>query len=803
MDLTYIFLCLLGMSITASFAILAVLLVRVILSRIGAPKIFSYILWTAVLFRLVCPFGIESNFGFIPQSFDAAENALQIFENSSAKTAANDNYAAPADINNASGKDLQTDTNAVLSDINYHTQQSDNPDPAANNTDISGVEYGQPALPITKNSAHISVILTAIWLTVLTVLLAYTIISSVSLRRKLMHSYKVPYGKSIATNEVRTCDFIKSPFVFGFLHPKIYLPSGIAENETDYIILHEQTHIKRGDHIIKIAAFLVLCIHWFNPLVWLAFSLMSRDMEKSCDEKVIKLMGSEIKKPYSSSLLALSAAYSPQNAKTRRKINSFRLIGGTPLTFSENGVKGRIKNILSYKKPAMRTIIAASLIVTVSSALLACNPAAKDTGTMLGKTYDNIEECASDFVEDRISYHNSLGEYTIIDSEITSITPLVSITIEESENNNVSGTISAYKLSYKLKPDDISKVIFAGGMAEEDGWILGTESMGEPVLIVAESKSGPNKLTYMGNDYSGEFFSEPKGASEVSLRAFLENQNLINSMTFYSGEHKIAEFTASTGETWKLLLSQPASQGDGGIWCVERWMDGQGTVYYDYPNTELSLNEYYTKIQNTYNDTLGSAARVHPITGEEADVMIYEADGIETGGASPNYYMTALYYISHQLNHTYMQKDDITIIENASLDAFYTAPTNHFIGYISALTDEENYFHFDRVKINKNGDIYNSYIEVDYMETNSSTKYYLLDTSSSAQNTANSQNSAPVYKEVTREELRSYLDTFADSNESEYWKTETVMQSSMQRIIPLFNIETKLGFVTEIRETAK
>jgi len=89
------------------------------------------------------------------------------------------------------------------------------------------------------------------------------------------------------------------------------------------------------------------------------------------------------------------------------------------------------------------------------------------------------------------------------------------------------------------------------------------------------------------------------------------------------------------------------------------------------------------------------------------------------------------------------------------------------------------------------------------METNSSTKYYLLDTSSSAQNTANSQNSAPVYKEVTREELRSYLDTFADSNESEYWKTETVMQSSMQRIIPLFNIETKLGFVTEIRETAK
>ena len=152
---------------------------------------------------------------------------------------------------------------------------------------------------------------------------------------------------------------IKSPFVLGIFHARIYLPVGLDENAREYILLHEQTHIKRCDHIIKLIAYFILCLHWFNPLAWVAFLLMSIDMEMSCDERVLKEIGGETKKDYSMSLLSLA---------TER-----RFVQGSPLAFGEGDVKQRIKNVLNFRKPSRIIVVTAVVLAFALSIGFAVN----------------------------------------------------------------------------------------------------------------------------------------------------------------------------------------------------------------------------------------------------------------------------------------------------------------------------------------------------------------------------------------------------------------------------------------------
>jgi len=141
-------------------------------------------------------------------------------------------------------------------------------------------------------------------------------------------------------------DLIKTPFVLGFLHTKIYIPTGLGEKEMEYVIEHEQTHIKRLEYLIKPVAFLVAFAHWFNPIVWVSYALMARDMELSADESVMKRYDFDIRGSYSNSLLALSAKKSGLLS---------------PLAFGETGVKERVKNVLHYKKPAFWVSVVAAV----------------------------------------------------------------------------------------------------------------------------------------------------------------------------------------------------------------------------------------------------------------------------------------------------------------------------------------------------------------------------------------------------------------------------------------------------------
>ena len=178
-------------------------------------------------------------------------------------------------------------------------------------------------------------------------------------------------------DNIYLAEHLDTPFVMGIIRPKIYLPASLTGDEKKYILLHEKMHIRRLDHVIKVVSFFVLCLHWFNPLVWIAFFVSGGDMEMSCDEAVIKELGRGIKKEYSSSLLTLATGR--------------RIIGVTPLAFGEGDTKGRIKNILNYKKPALWVVALSLIIVTVFGIAFAANQKAGRSFKMSGNYLSDLQ----------------------------------------------------------------------------------------------------------------------------------------------------------------------------------------------------------------------------------------------------------------------------------------------------------------------------------------------------------------------------------------------------------------------------
>ena len=318
---------LLNMSLTAGIAIVCVLVLRLFLKK--APKIISYALWAVVLFRLLCPFTIESG--------------LSLFGLMDAPT---------------------TNTTSGTSSIEYipenivHTEfpEVTIPFPGVSETINSTLPQGQEQLAADPLEAPVA-IGTYVWLLGVMGMAVYSVISYVRLKRKLLIA-------SPLQENIWLADEIPTPFVMGLIRPRIYLPSDTQEQQLSYIILHEQHHIKRGDHIIKALAFLALSIHWFNPLVWVAFVYANKDMEMSCDEAVVKKMGDHILADYTASLLSLATG------KT--------IIAGMPLAFGEGDTKGRIRNLANWKKPAFWVVLMAIIACTALGISLLTNPEKDD-----------------------------------------------------------------------------------------------------------------------------------------------------------------------------------------------------------------------------------------------------------------------------------------------------------------------------------------------------------------------------------------------------------------------------------------
>lgn len=342
MNLQEVFSTVLNMSLTGSAVICFVLTARLLLRR--APKVFSYALWAVVLFRLLCPVSFSSSFSLLNLTSAAVSGSEGIVTSVE--------YAPVLDMYQFDREPVAAEEGAPEIQKNHVEEQSnlsipENRAEAAPTPDA--VSQQATAEPV-REPIYYAVI---IWLVGIGVMLSYNIYSYRKLGKKIVGAVRL-------RKNIYLADHIPSPFVMGIIRPRIYLPSALEPSERKYIIAHERYHIRRKDHIIKLIAYAALCIHWFNPLVWVAFALSGKDMEMSCDEAVIRKFGPQVRADYSASLLRLATGH--------------RIIAGTPLAFGEGDTKGRVLNMAKWKKPSFWVIVCAAIVCIGVLAACAMNP---------------------------------------------------------------------------------------------------------------------------------------------------------------------------------------------------------------------------------------------------------------------------------------------------------------------------------------------------------------------------------------------------------------------------------------------
>lgn len=336
--MTTVFVRIVEMSLTASIIIIAVLFLRLLLKK--APKWISVLLWGIVAFRLVCPFTIESVLSLMP-----SEEVI----NTEILTHAATEVVADVE---------EMPTNTVITE-----KSVDN-------------------LQLVVN------IICYVWIAGVAVMLAYTIFSYWRLKKKI--------GTAVLLrDDIYQSENVVSPFVLGIIKPKIYLPFNISEQNAENVIAHEKAHIRRKDHFWKPLGYLILMIHWFNPLIWLGYILLCRDIELACDEKVVKNFDKEQKAEYSQALLSCSV--------------NRRVIAACPLAFGEVGVKKRVKSVLNYKKPAFWIIVVSIVLCAVVAVCFLTSPK---------KTHDDAEddEKIQESITETTFYSDYKGIYITLES---------------------------------------------------------------------------------------------------------------------------------------------------------------------------------------------------------------------------------------------------------------------------------------------------------------------------------------------------------------------------------------------------
>ena len=323
------FLKVVNMSISAGWLVLAVLALRLVLKK--APKWVNVLLWGIVAIRLICPFSIESALSLIPSRETISPEIMMDW------TPEISTGIAP----------LDRVVNPVIS-TSFAPQGMASANPL------------QILIPVAAN----------LWLLGVLILLAYTAISYLTLRNKLRTAV-------ILRDNIFQCETVSSPFVLGILKPRIYLPYNMNGQNLHHVVAHEQAHIERKDHWWKPLGFLLLTVYWFNPLMWVAYILLCRDIELACDEKVIAELGNEQRADYTQALVACAV--------------NRRIIAACPLAFGEVGVKDRIKSIMNYRKPTFWIIVTALVVCIVVAVCFLTDPNPSREFSMNGNNVSGLD----------------------------------------------------------------------------------------------------------------------------------------------------------------------------------------------------------------------------------------------------------------------------------------------------------------------------------------------------------------------------------------------------------------------------
>ena len=514
---------LLNMSLTASAVILCVLLVRLALRR--APRVFSYALWAVVLFRLLCPVSLTAGFSLlgladIPVRAAAAHATVVEY--------------VPQDVVHAPEPQVVLPVPDAVND-------------ALNTALPQGAEQ-TAADPLEAPTA----IAALVWLAGVLAMAGYSAVSLVRLRRRLA-------GAVPLEGNVWLADHISTPFVLGLLRPRIYLPSSLPEGERGYILLHERHHIRRLDHLAKVLAFLALCIHWFNPLVWLSFLLMGRDMEMSCDEAVLRQLGEDARADYSASLLSLATGR--------------RIIAGAPLAFGEGDTGSRIRNVLRWRRPRLRLAVPAAVICAAAIAACAANPAAQDKSG-IGQ-YASMEAFAQEAMSaDTAVYYTADGRKAT--ARVTAAKLAWLDKKGEVKDLDPNGTLEAWTFHYLVQVD-ADDVMLVGGMYEEDGW-YDLEGQGGRNLVALRYPDGSYDILYNSivNDNLA-FWGYHNSYEEAIYDWYVTDQglNLPLYVENWGNDHPARRFD---GEGWYLYIPvanwEPVQVQEDGTFL---WRSAYGT----------------------------------------------------------------------------------------------------------------------------------------------------------------------------------------------------------------------------------
>ena len=373
-----LFLKLVNMSISASWIVLVVLILRLVLKK--APKWIPVLLWGIVAVRLICPFSIESALSLIPST-----------------------QTIPMNIEIAAKPAIDSGINAVNSVVNPIISASFTPHPGAS-----------------ANPLQIWIPLTAvIWLFGMLLMMLYTAISYWCLHRRVDTAVRL-------NDNIYQSENVGSPFVLGILKPRIYLPYTMDGKNLEHVVAHEQAHIRRKDHWWKPLGFLLLTVYWFNPLMWVAYILLCRDIELACDEKVIAELGNEQRADYTQALVAYSV--------------NRRMIAACPLAFGEVDVKDRVKTIMNYRKPAFWIIIAALVLCVVVAVCFLTNPIKGSTILISGEYY----------ISDMVYSHSPSNEENFIPSDNYAISSEFQLQEKNADGQWVNlGAMEAYPLTNK------------------------------------------------------------------------------------------------------------------------------------------------------------------------------------------------------------------------------------------------------------------------------------------------------------------------------------------------------------------
>lgn len=395
-----------------------------------------------------------------------------------------------------------------------------------------------------------------------------------------------------------------------------------------------------------------------------------------------------------------------------------------------------------------RLIIAGILVVVLT--ILLINNATKEQ--------KSLEDYAWEYIDGQVEIYKGAqwGKFKILDKKITKLEQASSF------EGLLDRPVELWRLEYRLKVDDPEGVVLAGGMNMEDGWLTEDSSMGKPYLVFTYQG---DKLVYLGNLNSQDIIPlDTKASQEVAIRQLLEDMDLIPKETF-EGNHVVIQFPLSTGERAQLLLSQPVKQGTDGIWAVERWMDGNGFIYYDIPAFEedITIKEYYFKLQAEVDE------------GNESWLL----DPLEVGYE----------YIVNTLGQVLVKRSDLVIIDPATIDDFLTTPESHYIGYITMMNLEESLFHLDRVEFLTQEDEERAKelgLDINY---DMPSGFYVYN-----------QDTYPMAFYVSDDTEYLLLDWVDLSKHKNVTKKDFIEYNKNLSYSPLYNIYTKDGFVTRIVE---